>query len=112
MGTTGMLFNTNVVTKVTGLSLWQQMRPNMRAVASVLLMVAVLAPMDAFSDKGSGHWTIALNLGVLIAACAVVYSVATKKLLARRWAVGKAPRPKSCRSRRKSEVQRHPALFN
>jgi hypothetical protein len=47
-GTTGLLFNTNVVTKVTGLSLWQQIRPNMRAVASVLLMAAVLAPIDAF----------------------------------------------------------------
>jgi lipopolysaccharide exporter len=77
MGTTGLLFNTNVVTKVTGLSLWQQIRPNMRAVASVLLMAAVLAPMDALSDKGSGHWTIALNLGVLIAAGALVYGVAT-----------------------------------
>jgi lipopolysaccharide exporter len=77
MGTTGLLFNTNVVTSVTGLSLWQQMRPNMRAVASVLLMAAVLVPMDAFSDKGSGHWTIALNLGALIAAGAAVYGVAT-----------------------------------
>jgi lipopolysaccharide exporter len=77
MGTTGLLFNTNVVTKVTGLSLWQQIRPNMRAVASVLLMAAVLAPMDALSDKGSGYWTIALNLGVLIAAGALVYGVAT-----------------------------------
>ena len=77
MGTTGLLFNTNVVTKVTGLSLWQQIRPNMRAVASVLLMAAVLALMNVFSDKGSAHWTIALNLGVLIAAGAVVYSVAT-----------------------------------
>jgi lipopolysaccharide exporter len=77
VGTTGLLFNANVVTKVTGLSLWQQIRPNMRAVASVLLMAAVLAPMDAFSDKGSSHWTVALNLGALIAAGAVVYSVAT-----------------------------------
>ena len=77
MGTTGLLFNTNVVTKVTGLSLWQQIRPNMRAVASVLLMAAVVAPMDAFWDKGSGHWAIALNLGALIAAGVVVYSVAT-----------------------------------
>jgi lipopolysaccharide exporter len=77
VGTTGLLFNTNVVTKVTGLSLWQQLRPNIRAVASVLLMAAVLAPIDAFSDKGSGHWTIALNLGVLITAGAVVYGVAT-----------------------------------
>jgi PST family polysaccharide transporter len=77
VGTTGLLFNTNVVTKVTGLSLWQQLRPNIRAVASVLLMAAVLAPMDAFSDKGSGHWTIVLNLGVLIATGAAVYGVAT-----------------------------------
>jgi lipopolysaccharide exporter len=77
MGTTGLLFNTSVVTKVTGLSLWQQLRPNMRAVGSVLLMAAVLAPIDAFSDKGSGQWTIALNLGVLIAAGAAVYGVAT-----------------------------------
>jgi lipopolysaccharide exporter len=77
MGTTGLLFNTNVVTKVTGLSLWQQLRPNIRAVASVLLMAAVLAPMDAFWDKGSSHWTIALNLGALIAAGAVIYGVAT-----------------------------------
>jgi lipopolysaccharide exporter len=77
VGTTGLLFSANVVTKVTGLSLWQQIRPNMRAVASVLLMAAVLAPMDALSDKGSNHWTIALNLGALIAAGAVVYGVAT-----------------------------------
>jgi hypothetical protein len=40
-------------------------------------MAAVLAPMDAFWDKGSGHWTIALNLGALIAAGAVIYGVAT-----------------------------------
>jgi len=33
--------------------------------------------VDAFSDKGSGHWTIALNLCVLIIAGAVVYGVAT-----------------------------------
>jgi lipopolysaccharide exporter len=77
VGTSGLLFNANVVTKVTGLSLWQQIRPNMRAVASVLLMAAVLAPMDALSDKGSSHWTLALNLGALIAAGAVVYGVAT-----------------------------------
>jgi lipopolysaccharide exporter len=77
VGTSGLLFNANVVTKVTGLSLWQQIRPNMRAVASVLLMAAVLAPMDAFSNKGSSHWAVALNLGALIAAGAVVYSVAT-----------------------------------
>ncbi|HMH27090.1 MAG TPA: lipopolysaccharide biosynthesis protein [Steroidobacteraceae bacterium] len=77
MGTTGLLFNTNVVTTVTGLSLWQQLRPNIRAVASVLLMAAVLAPMDALWDKGSSHWTIALNLGALIAAGAVVYCVVT-----------------------------------
>jgi lipopolysaccharide exporter len=77
IGTTGLLFNANVVTKVTGLSLWQQVRPNMRAVASVLLMAAVLVPMDAFSDKGSDHWKIALNLGALIAVGAVVYGVAT-----------------------------------
>jgi lipopolysaccharide exporter len=77
VGTTGLLFNANVVTKVTGLCLWQQIRPNLRAVASVLLMAAVLAPMDAFSNKGSSHWTVALNLGALIAAGAVVYSVAT-----------------------------------
>jgi lipopolysaccharide exporter len=76
-GTAGLLFNTNVVTKVTGLSLWQQIRPNMRAVASVLLMVAVVAPIDAFSDKGSGHWVTALNLSVLIVVGAVVYGVAT-----------------------------------
>jgi lipopolysaccharide exporter len=42
-----------------------------------LLMVAVVAPIDAFSDKGSGHWVTALNLGVLIVAGAVVYGVAT-----------------------------------
>jgi lipopolysaccharide exporter len=77
MGTTGLLFNTNVVTKVTGLSLWQQIRPNIRAVASVLLMAAVVAPMDGLWDKGSGQWTLVLNLGCLIAAGAVVYSVAT-----------------------------------
>jgi lipopolysaccharide exporter len=77
VSTSGLLFNANVITQVTGLSLWQQIRPNMRAVASVLLMAAVLAPMDAFLDKGSSHWTIALNLGALIAAGAVVYSVAT-----------------------------------
>jgi O-antigen/teichoic acid export membrane protein len=76
-GTMGLLFNANVVTKVTGLSLWQQLRPNMRALASVSLMAAVLAPLDAFSDKASSHWTIALNLGVLIVAGAVVYSAAT-----------------------------------
>lgn len=77
VGTTGLLFNANVVTKVTELSLWQQIRPNMRAIASAMLMAAVLVPMDAYSDKGSGHWAIALNLGALIAAGAVVYSVAT-----------------------------------
>jgi lipopolysaccharide exporter len=77
IGTTGLLFNANVVSKVTGLSLWQQIRPNMRAVASVLLMASVLAPMDAFWDKGSDQWAIALNLGALIAAGAVVYGVAT-----------------------------------
>jgi lipopolysaccharide exporter len=76
-GTMGLLFNTNVVTKVTGLSLWQQLRSNMRAIASVSLMAAVVAPLDAFSAKASGLWTIALNLGVLILAGAVVYSVAT-----------------------------------
>ena len=48
MGTTGLLFNTNVVTQVTGLSLWQQIKPNIRAVASVLLMAAVLAPWVFF----------------------------------------------------------------
>ena len=72
-----MLFNTNVVTKVTGLSLWQQIRPNMRAVASVLLVAAVPAPIDAFVDRGSGHWATALNLGVLSVVGAVVYGVAT-----------------------------------
>jgi lipopolysaccharide exporter len=77
VGTSGLLFNANVVAEVTGLSLWQQIRPNMRAVASVLLMTAVLVPMDAISDKGPGHWTIALNLGALIAAGAVVYGVTT-----------------------------------
>jgi O-antigen/teichoic acid export membrane protein len=77
VGTTGLLFNTNVVTKVTGLSFWQQIRSNVRALASVLMMAAVVAPIDAFSKKGSGHWTIALNLGVLIVTGAVVYSVAT-----------------------------------
>lgn len=76
-GTTGLLFSTNVVTKVTGLSLWQQIQPNMRAIASVSLMAAVLASLGAFSEKASGHWTIALNLGVLIVAGAVVYGVAT-----------------------------------
>ena len=48
VGATGLLFNANVVTKVTGLSLWQQIRPNMRAIVSVSLMVAVLAPLDRF----------------------------------------------------------------
>ena len=79
-GTTGLLFNTNVVTKVTGMSLWQQIRPNMRAIASVLLMAAVLAPIDALSDRGSDHLMIALNLSVLIVAGAVVYGVATYML--------------------------------
>lgn len=76
-GATGLLFNTNVVTKVTGLSLWQQLRPNMRAIASVSLMVAVLAPLDSFSGRASAQWMIALNLGVLIATGAIVYGVAT-----------------------------------
>jgi hypothetical protein len=49
----------------------------MRAVASVLLMAAVVAPMDAFWDKSPGHRAIALNLVALIAAGAVIYSVAT-----------------------------------
>jgi lipopolysaccharide exporter len=77
MGTTVLFFNTNVVTKVTGLSLWQQIRPNMRAVASVLLMTVVLAPMEALSDKGSSQWAIALSLGVLIVTGAVAYGAAT-----------------------------------
>jgi PST family polysaccharide transporter len=77
MGTTGLLFNTNVVTRVTGLSLWQQIRPNMRALASVSLMAAVLAPLGALPEKASGHWTIALDLGALIVVGAVVYGVAT-----------------------------------
>jgi lipopolysaccharide exporter len=77
MGTTGLLFNTNVVTKVTGLSLWQQIRPNMRAVASVLLMVAVLVPIDALSVKTADHWAIAENLAVLIVVGALVYGFAT-----------------------------------
>jgi O-antigen/teichoic acid export membrane protein len=77
MGTTGLLFNTNVVTKVTGLSLWRQMQPNMRAVASVLLMAVVLALIDAFSGKTSDHWTIAQNLATMIVAGALVYGAAT-----------------------------------
>jgi PST family polysaccharide transporter len=77
IGTMWLLFNANVVTKVTGMSLWHQIRPNMRAVASVLLMAGVLAPMDALWDRGSGHWAIALNLGALIAAGVVVYGVST-----------------------------------
>ena len=76
-GTTVLLFNTSVVTKVTGLSLWQQTQPNMRAIASVSLMAAVLVPLDAFSEKASGYWMIALNLGVLIVAGAAIYGVAT-----------------------------------
>ena len=76
-GTTGVLFNTNIVTHVTGLSLWQQMRRNMRAIASVSLMAAILAPLNAFSEKAAGQWMIALNLGLLIVAGAMVYGVAT-----------------------------------
>ena len=77
MGTTVLLFNTNVVTKVTGLSFWQQIRPNTRALASVLLMAAVLVPLNDFLGKASGNWAIALNLGVLIVAGVVAYGVAT-----------------------------------
>lgn len=76
-GTTGVLFNTSVVTRVTRLSLWQQIRPNMRAIVSVSLMAAVLAPLNAFSEKASGYRAIALNLGVLIAAGIAVYGAAT-----------------------------------
>jgi lipopolysaccharide exporter len=77
MGTTGVLFNTNVVTKVTGLTLWQQMQPNIRAVASVLLMAAVLAPLSAFSEPGSDPGTLAMNLAGLVGAGALIYVGAT-----------------------------------
>jgi PST family polysaccharide transporter len=80
VGVTSLVFNTNVVTKIIGLSFCQQMRPNIRALASSACMALVVVPITMSLEKSFDHITNIINLAILVAAGAIAYGATTMLL--------------------------------
>ena len=67
-GTAGYLFNANVVTKVTGLSMRQQLSPNFRAFASAVIMASAVLPLSWLFKPTFNPWINSATIGCLILA--------------------------------------------
>lgn len=87
-GSVSVLFNSSVVTRVTGLSFLQQMRVNVRSLSATAAMALLVTAANAVLPEGTSPAVLALKIAVLSAVGAVAYLGITASL----WTASGRPR--------------------
>jgi PST family polysaccharide transporter len=72
-GILGMYFNTSIVTKLTGLTFFQQVLANYRALLSVAAMVAIVSALEWPAPTSFSAVTNLFEIAVMVVAGGVVY---------------------------------------
>lgn len=73
IGTVGILLNTSIVTRITGLTFAAQMGVNFRSVLSTLIMAAAVAGNSLLLPASFGFWPCIIEIAVLGSVGAFVY---------------------------------------
>ena len=72
-GTIGIALNTNIVTRITGISLWDQIKANSRGIFASAMMATVLIIINQNFEPGSDMIVNAVHLAVLVGTGAIIY---------------------------------------
>jgi O-antigen/teichoic acid export membrane protein len=76
-GFLSILVNMIFVKQLIGLPLWEQMKPNLRAILSVGVMSAAVWSADTYIAWGDDHEALIIKVAALVALGGVVYPLAT-----------------------------------
>lgn len=73
-GTAGLLLNTNVVTRITGLTLWQQLTVNVRSLSSTAAMTVVLIGLHYQMPTSASALQNGIKIAIMVIVGAAVYT--------------------------------------